>query len=59
MNLQTLKQLAQNPHYKLSPKQKAMLEKANRKPMVEFGVPRIHDNKLKIHDTNQRKRRRK
>ena len=58
MNIQTLRKLEKNPHYKLSEKQKAELAAARRKPMVEFGSIKKHSNKKPIHDTGQRKRRR-
>ena len=57
MNLHTLKQLAKNPHYKLSDKQKAELATEDRKPMVTFGSVDKHSNKLPVHQTGQRKRR--
>ena len=57
MNIQTLKKLAQNPHYKLNDKQKAELAQATRKPMVTFGVINKHDNTKKIHSTGQRKKK--
>lgn len=58
MNIQTLQKLKDNPHYKLSPKQKAELEKSKRKPMVEFGGVKRHDNKLPIHPTSPKRKRR-
>lgn len=53
MNIQTLERLAKNPHYKLSAKQKEELARHKRKPMVEFGVPPIHNTDLDIHETGQ------
>lgn len=53
MNRETLERLARNPHYKLSAKQKEELAKIDRKPMVEFGVPSIHNTDLPIHETGQ------
>lgn len=41
MDQATLKRLSQNPHYKLSAKQRAQLAEEERDPMVTFGeVPR-------------------
>jgi len=58
MNRDTLERLARNPHYKLSAKQKEELAKIDRKPMVEFGVPPIHNTDLPIHETGQETRTR-
>ena len=58
MNIQTLKKLASNPHYRLTSKQMAMLAQADKKPMIEFGVPSVHNNRFDIHDTNQKKKKR-
>ena len=62
MNLQTLERLERNPHYTLSTKQRAELErlrqKENREPMVEFGVPSIHNSNVNIHDVKVVKKKR-
>ena len=55
MNIQTLKNLSKNPHYKLSDKQKRQLAEYDRKPMIEFGVMNKHDNTRNIHDTGRTK----
>lgn len=57
MNLYQLEKLKNNPHYKLSLKQKTKLNQIQRKPMVEFGALDIHDNSLKKHNTNQSKKK--
>jgi DNA-binding PadR family transcriptional regulator len=57
MNIETLKMLSKNPHYKLTPKQKEEL--AERKPMVEFGVPNLHNNTFEKHETETKKKRKK
>ena len=59
MNIQTLKNLSKNPHYKLSDKQKRQLAEYDRKPMIEFGVMNKHNNKMPIHSTGQTKRKKK
>lgn len=38
MNAKTLEKLKNNPHYKISAKQYAESQEAERAPMVEFGV---------------------
>ncbi len=58
MNIHTLEKLEKNPHYKMSLKQKAELAKSKRKPMVEFGGIKKHDNKLPIHPTGPKRKRR-
>lgn len=56
MNLETLRRLAQNPHYKLTSKQKAELAQHEQKAAVTvFGGVNLHDNSVSIHDTNQHK----
>lgn len=58
MNEATRKKLESNPHYKLSAKQKKEIreENLNRKPMVEFGTPPVHQNRIEpqfeTHPTN-------
>lgn len=53
MNIETLRRLAQNPHYKLTSKQKAELARYERTTV--FGSVQTHDNNIKLHDTNQHK----
>ncbi len=57
MNIETLKQLAKNPHYKLSAKQKAELDAVERKPMVTFGSLNTHSNDLPLHNTGEIKQK--
>lgn len=40
----TLEKLKQNPHYKLSQKQKEELNDKEINPMIEFGVPPVHQH---------------
>lgn len=49
----TLKKLQANPHYKLSPAQKAELENQERKPMVEFGEVPLHQQTNKTSNETQ------
>lgn len=48
MDKQTLLKLQNNPHYTLSDKQRKelndILAQENKKPMIEFGSPDLHDN---------------
>lgn len=59
MNLETLERLEANPHYRLNEKQKQELERLRReevkKPMVEFGVPTIHNTNPELHPTEIKK----
>ena len=65
MNIETLLKLEKNPHYKLNDKQKEMLLRyrqgisIERQPMVEFGVPNIHNSLFQQHPTVLVKRKRK
>ena len=52
MNIATLRKLKNNPFYKMNSKQKEGMAMIERKPMVEFGSPDIHDNSLDIHPVN-------
>jgi selenocysteine lyase/cysteine desulfurase len=42
MNEKTLEKLKSNPHYKLSKEQ-------DKKPMVQFGIPKVHNQTVKKH----------
>ncbi len=55
MDKQTLLKLKNNPHYKLTDKQKALLASFDRKPMVEFGTVKKNSNKFDKHDTETKK----
>lgn len=44
MNKETLDRLKNNPHYKLSSKQKEEAKSIERKPMKKFGDVEIHNN---------------
>ena len=59
MNDGMLLRLSRNPHYKLSDEQKRRLAEINKKPMVEFGVPPIHNKAINMHDTTLSKKARK
>ena len=55
MDYQTLKKLSQNPHYKLSPKQRVALDGYERPKMVQFGEPEINDNTFSQHEVKLKK----
>jgi len=58
MNIETLLKLKNNPHYKLSDKQKAFLNEYERKPMIEFGLPKLHNQSFPKNDTSFVQKRR-
>jgi hypothetical protein len=57
MDAETLEKLKNNPHYKMSAKQKEELRQLERKPMVEFGVPPVHNTSFG-HEVEMEKKKR-
>lgn len=53
MNKSTLEKLKQNPHYKMSEKQRKKMEEEEREPMIEFGEANIHNHNIPIHQTQK------
>lgn len=51
MEEKTLKKLKQNPFYKLSDKQKEEASTIDRRPMIEFGSPNLHNQSFEKHET--------
>ena len=59
MNEQTLRKLKNNPHYKMSSKQLEEFNRIDKKPMIKFGNPEIHNNNPILHPVNVVKSRKK
>lgn len=59
MNEKTLQKIKKNPYYKMSKDQKIQLSEIERKPMIQFGEPNLHDNSFAKHDVSVVKRRKK
>lgn len=55
MNIETLEKLSQNPHYKLSAKQKEELAKHRMTHAITFGKPQMHDNTIHTHPNLKRR----
>lgn len=51
MNYHALLRLKQNPHYKLSEKQKKQLAEYETQPVVLFGIVEKNDNTFAQHNT--------
>lgn len=49
MNRATLEKLQQNPHYKISGKQRTQVEDEDREDMVEFGQVKMHGQAVPVH----------
>jgi len=58
MNNKTADKLRNNPHYKPNEDQQAEINQVERKPMVEFGAPNIHNNDFEKHQVKTKKKKR-
>jgi len=55
MNYHALLKLKNNPHYRLSDKQKRQLAQYENDPVVLFGIVEKHDNTFEQHKVKVRK----
>ncbi len=56
-NIETLRKLVRNPHYKLNDKQKKALEDAGREPIKSFGPPETHNATIPKHEVKVKRPR--
>lgn len=59
MNKATLDKLKSNPFYKPNASERMAMAEAERKDMVEFGVPSVHNDSFAKHSVEVRKYKRK
>lgn len=59
MNIETLKKLKKNPHYKLTKEQEELLRKSEVTPVIEFGAPSMHNQIIESHDVKLKRKGRR
>lgn len=57
MDIEVIKRLKKNPHYKLSEEELEALRKSEEKSL-EYGFPKIHNHEFDKHSTTIKKKKR-